>query len=88
MNTPAYLAILTSKRPIQYMNLIRRPFTIKHLPKQNVYNRKRPKASFLKNRMTTKRANLSTYSYQLAGILCQLTRNGLMVSRTRTFSQY
>lgn len=88
MNTPAYLAILTSKRPIQYKNLIGRPFTIKHLPKQNVYNRKRPKASFLKNRMTTKRANLSTYSYQLASILCQLTRNGLMVSRTRTFSQY
>lgn len=45
MNTPAYLAILTSKRPIQYMNLIRRPFTIKHLPKliHKVYNRKRPK---------------------------------------------
>lgn len=87
MNTPAYLAILTSKRPIQYTNLIKRPFTITHLPKQNVYNRKRPKASFIKTRMTTKTANLSTYSYQLANILCQLTRNGLMVSRTRTFSQ-
>lgn len=70
MNTPAYLAILSSKRPIQYWNLIKRPFTIMHLPKlkQKVYNRKRPKASLIKTRMTTKRANSSTYSYQLASI--------------------
>lgn len=79
MNTPAYLAILTSKRPIQYMNIIRRPFTIKHLPKliQKVYNRKRPKASFIKYRMTTKGANSSTYSYQLANIFVSLHVPGM-----------
>lgn len=65
-------AIWTSKRPIQYTNL-RRPFTIKHLTKQNVYNRKRPKASFLKTRMTTKRAKSSTYSYQLGSIFVSLS---------------
>lgn len=73
MNTPAYLAILTSKRPIQYMNIIRRPFTIKHLPKliQKVYNRKRPKASFIKQREqiqvlihTNWQTFLSAYMYQ------------------------
>lgn len=60
MNTPAYLAILMSKRPIQYMNLIRRPFTIKHVPKliQKVYNRKRPKASFIKTRTSQQREQI------------------------------
>lgn len=71
MNTPAHLAILTSKRPIRYMNLIKIPFTIKHLPKlkQKGYNTKRPKASFIKTR---KKANSSTYSYQLASMFVSL----------------
>lgn len=47
-------AILTSKRPIQYTNLRRRPLTIKHLPKQNGQRLRQV-------RRTTKGASSSIY---------------------------